>query len=792
MEEKEEGKAAGGRPPLSSRVPSKQVIIDCPQPPLHPAAMDDRPASPLQVLQQISEEAVRVANVAIHNVYNGGSEGGDSSLMWAAIQRSPSESPGRGYKRSNSLQNLKSQFQRALRWGASSKEESRHRNFNPEELANQKRQWYQLQSNTPDRTKYKEPIALFEHFIVTGLHSDTNLAPVEAAFAMKKKLKYEMAGAKPSVKRNMLKHSPSPPSLEPQLLFKYPQGKKLPMRSIDLCAFCFPGGVKAQLVERTPSLSDLNELVYGREHLGGDTSAFIFSLKGADATVYGVCLLVPEIVQRSPSILGGSAPLCHAQTASRFLVSAPRCYCLLTRVPFFELHYEMLNSIVAQERLNRITQFVSEMNVSNKTPLDWRSQDCPYLIGDSPDRDYMSSAIPDEAEFFLNKFEETGSPLSVAARKASSHLTKYNDKGDKISQCSDDHAYVSEQPYALERPYENTENGIISPGPSYLSCNNSLNLKRSGSAVSLLSYGALTIPARGSELAFHPLEHHQAIQYRRPAVSELGIAEEFLTQESQDPLKLAEAWSMQSWLQQKRLFVYQCGQLQQFAEFFVLIIILLAYVLALVTGVLLEKQVALNCPNLGVLSAAVLSLIPMIRPFEWQSLLLPVLPDRMLDFLEAPVPFLVGLEKKPSGVKMKTDNLVHVDLLKDQLKTCYLPLLPRRKELVAELRPIHARLACQSTLVEEPVYRCSEEQAEAAVQFLCVMKRYMESLCANLRSNTITSVQSNNDRVCILLKDSFADSFPFRDRPFIKLFVDTQMFSVLSDLQLSRFEQENV
>lgn len=38
-------------------------------------------------------------------------------------------------------------------------------------------------------------------------------------------------------------------------------------------------------------------------------------------------------------------------------------------------------------------------------------------------------------------------------------------------------------------------------------------------------------------------------------------------------------------------------------------------------------------------------------------------------------------------------------------------------------------------------------QAEAAAQFLKVMKDYTESLCSELRSYTITSVQSNNDRV---------------------------------------------
>lgn len=52
------------------------------------------------------------------------------------------------------------------------------------------------------------------------------------------------------------------------------------------------------------------------------------------------------------------------------------------------------------------------------------------------------------------------------------------------------------------------------------------------------------------------------------------------------------------------------------------------------------------CPNIGVLSASVLSLIPLMRPFAWQSLLLPVLPvqDKMLDLLEAPVPFILGIK----------------------------------------------------------------------------------------------------------------------------------------------------
>ena len=43
------------------------------------------------------------------------------------------------------------------------------------------------------------------------------------------------------------------------------------------------------------------------------------------------------------------------------------------------------------------------------------------------------------------------------------------------------------------------------------------------------------------------------------------------------------------------------------------------------------------CPNIGVLTSSVLALIPLVRPYAWQSLLLPVLPatEQMLDFLQA-------------------------------------------------------------------------------------------------------------------------------------------------------------
>jgi hypothetical protein len=290
-------------------------------------------------------------------------------------------------------------------------------------------------------------------------------------------------------------------------------------------------------------------------------------------------------------------------------------------------------------------------------------------------------------------------------------------------------------------------------------------------------YHSLAIPSRGSEVVFHPLEHLQSISYTRPPVSALGLSEEYICSSDSKEInaRLAAA--------------EEAMGLSMWTTATVCRILSLETIMSLLAGVLLEKQIVIICPNLGVLSAIVLSLVPMIRPFQWQSLLLPVLPGRMFDFLEAPVPFLVGIHSKPIDWKVKTSNLILVNILNNQVKICNMPALPQCRELMAQLAPIHATLAHQSSNARRhPVYKCNEVQAEAATKFLRVMRDYMESLCSDLHSHTITSVQSNSDRVSLLLKDSFIDSFPGRDRPFIKLFVDTQLFSVLSDSRLSSFE----
>lgn len=69
-------------------------------------------------------------------------------------------------------------------------------------------------------------------------------------------------------------------------------------------------------------------------------------LQAADnLPLYGVCCYMEEMVHRPPAVLSDAYPNCNVPL-SRYLVSAPRCYCFLTHFPFFTLHMKVSPSAV--------------------------------------------------------------------------------------------------------------------------------------------------------------------------------------------------------------------------------------------------------------------------------------------------------------------------------------------------------------------------------------------------------------------------------------------------------------
>ena len=58
-----------------------------------------------------------------------------------------------------------------------------------------------------------------------------------------------------------------------------------------------------------------------------------------------------------------------------------------------------------------------------------------------------------------------------------------------------------------------------------------------------------------------------------------------------------------------------------------------------------------------------------------------------------------------------TDLMLLSHVTNKQVKANLLPQLPRYKELVSDLSPIHARLSCENALAKKhPIYKCNEVQ----------------------------------------------------------------------------------
>ncbi|KAK4265627.1 hypothetical protein QN277_026653 [Acacia crassicarpa] len=726
-------------------------------------------------------------------------------------------------------------------------------NYNPEVLTSQKRQWaanFQLQYL--DHRSWKEPTRLFESMVVVGLHPNCDIQALERQYVHRKS-----EGS--SKFRSALGHqnqSRVEPSFEPQVLFVYPPEKHLPLKYKDLVSFCFPGGLEVRAVERTPSMSELNEILLGQEHLKQSDLSFVFRLQGADnSTLYGCCVLVEELVQKPSGLLSLISDKQPSPLLRRHTLTTQRCYCILSRLPFFELHFGVFNNIFTQERLERLTKSIGDLNLEfvdgnheeelpegnpetdlvNTRPTEDRADEMAIIPDSSSRNSSPESVVGDDncsvhqmANGKLQKLKESsGDDIVAPVDPETEQMTSKGEPGITSSEDSDLYgdAYAANKqsedrrfpnailPLLRCSQYESSESSCSFQGSPCEDRNSRSDIddteteeasisgqeelndlldilewakeNNNGPLQIISEYYRLGCPLRGSSLRFHPLEHLHPLEYHRQDETVLRLAgSTFDVKSFKTGLEWAEA-------QNAFLAEEEASALSIWAVACICGTLRLENVLAFFAGALLEKQIVVVCANLGILSASVLSIIPLIRPYQWQSLLMPVLPNDMLDFLDAPVPYVVGVKHKTNELQSKLTNVVLVDANRNQVKSPTMPQLPRQRELSYALRPYHAKLVGESYLARKrPVYECTEVQVEAAKGFLSVLRSYLDSLCCNIRSHTITNVQSNDDKVSLLLKESFIDSFAYRDQPFMKLFVDTQLFSVHTDLVLSFFQKE--
>mmetsp|Transcript_8723 Transcript_8723/g.32176 ORF Transcript_8723/g.32176 Transcript_8723/m.32176 type:complete len:857 (+) Transcript_8723:222-2792(+) len=826
--------------------------------------------------------------------------------------------------------------------------------FDPETLVQQKREWQRQNEAVREQLEAQSPATgLFEHFVIVGLSPSTDCS------------KFVAEPVPEVTPKTTTKHEYSGPSTEtgvPELLFKFPPGKPLPVP--ELPDFCFPHGIQARKVPRTPSMSHLHEIIYGQAHKHSDEHSFIFMLKVADnIPLYCVCVYVEELVGTPPGIVSSVSSGISGQSREytpleRYEYASPRCYCLVSFLPFFRLHFDVLYDVLAQDRLDRITLSVNALDVAAglsrpmptlpqpqmstgsdvPEPETPRAEPEPGAEAEQPldEQEDVSQSVAElslsgdeDQEFYdtTDKAQEDGAHSPTADAGNGCYEMAEVDEDCERGKCDaqqdpDESASagslsgneeVSSQPCgtitkAMKRVsfagcenHEGESNGASSSeylsdipnmveqnkGPSEAVSNGAQadTAERTADALDP-SDKAPALGIRASEpadeehaenshddhvatqlerLAVAPdsersltdLEdsgtielslsspifgegHHKRtssssafsltdepvqgegfdeeeakslidwarenccdalkiiIEYHRCRIPRLGETLHFASLTHLDDLLYTrEEWettipvdSMKKLTHKRSLPGEEAHVLQDWCIATICRVMSLENILSLLLNTVLEKQIVLLCPKLGVLTTVCMAIPAMIQPFQWQSVMLPVLPEELLTVLDAPVPFVVGVQYKTDEVREKSHGLMRVNIYKDKVTVPQsIARLPKHRQLSAKLLPHYQKLAGPlSQDGRKACHQCPPATSKVAAAFAGELKEYFRSLVVDVPKYTITDVGTKGEKVSLLLKDDFVNSFTLRERQFMKAFCETQMFSVYTDMLLKEWD----
>ncbi|CZR59617.1 related to lustrin A [Phialocephala subalpina] len=112
-------------------------------------------------------------------------------------------------------------------------------------------------------------------------------------------------------------------------------------------------------------------------------------------------------------------------------------------------------------------------------------------------------------------------------------------------------------------------------------------------------------------------------------------------------------------------------------------------VVALFEYALCESRIILLSSHPAMLHLASKALASLLYPLKWASIFIPILPARLLSALEAPCPYIVGIERRYENLELPEEDFVLVDLDQDIVESFIPPVqLPRqqRRKLVSLLQ----------------------------------------------------------------------------------------------------------
>ncbi|KAI8105969.1 hypothetical protein M9434_000547 [Picochlorum sp. BPE23] len=708
--------------------------------------------------------------------------------------------------------------------------------FNPEEYITHKREWNsrrELQAESNSEAVVVGKHDLIDYFCVVGLEK----------------------GGEESLHM-------------PDILFSYPESLPEDLRR-EIPSYCYPNGLSVNAVQRASQAGAVNDIVYGQHYDLRSDQSFIFQLQTstsdgstAPETLYGICFYRKEFVHRLPVLMRqklGRGEKEEEEAARQdelpsSLWMSNRCYCILSRVPLFEQHFEMLRKILSFERHYQIHEFVKQVDCglwnSTTTPVSQTKSsqntneetngfdDTVSSFSDSetlkPQReeeyqnnedfdtpedvtalDFLTPSAPlldgPSTEYYTARTRAPTNSRGSVARTMSryEHVTKDEEididsvrRNLTMMTIEKDLVYFSTS--AREDQDDSTGTRKTPEGDSNT---NSLELgswiEASNAVVDDASFQDtaeskhMSPPQETRQSPFpssweHPLHMLEAYKATAYDMSWNDSMKKEIQVPGEISLKNTHGESMTAMCcNMTELDFLAAQQLQGWAICCLCRHLSVYNIINYIGAMLLERQIVVFNPNPSVVSGIVLSTLPLLTPFSWQSLMLPILPNtpEKIHLLDAPVPFIVGSASKTKEIRNKCASLLRVNAYKDNIKNAHLvPKMPGFSTLALSLYEIHDSiryLGIQNAAESRPLYQISEEEAKLASTFAATVSSHLMGLTSDLAGYMITDVSApiqGSNRCSVLLKESFVESFDDpKDREFMSEFVETQLFDMYTD-----------
>lgn len=750
------------------------------------------------------------------------------------------------------------------------------------------------------------PLPIFDYFCVVGLEDLPET--VEAVWGKGRRTE------ECTLYNSKVLHSFPPAALPEDLLREIP-------------SYCFPIGTGAYAVRRSGSdeggfaptdLGEITDVVYGQHYDLRSDASFVFQLQTTTAdrpapeVLFGVCFYRKEFLHRRPKMFRPSDGIGEASGEGlencipERLVASARCYCLLSRVPMFERHFELLRNILSFERHHQIEEYANQVEeglwtgtpaseglravskpsedlsadeqVGGSSVPSIRHRKSVTIVGDfsssesdseddtalAPVRDHASRFKPhherkltslsdfhtpedtpedtptapllaEDDDSDLTPFFTAGDRKDATSRHTKSVKTKRTmsrleysrqrkdratsddldavrkrlsmmqmlDSGDAVE--GDLHFFSDARADKFEgldckgggndhgRPSE-TNNYSTELG-SWIEADDSKRISLALEDTAASKHEAvdtldgptkqLTSPLNQAWYNRHPLkllEHYMDNDYRTALADKaIAVSVTNLINARGEPVSSMKCNFMTD------IDFLAAKELEQWAVCVLCRALSVENIVTYLTAVLLERQIVVFEANIAYLSAIVLSLQPLLAPFTWQSLLLPIVPIEKQDLLEAPVPFVIGMLTKTRDIRAKCGGLVRVNAYKDDVKNASFPRIPNVKALIRSLAEPHRKirsLGMQYGSDMHPIYELSPEERREAASFTEKVRSHLLGLTSDLAFFYVTDVgQSDVGRGAssVLLREAFVESFDEDDRDFVDQWTQSQMFELYCD-----------